>query len=107
MDEPTANLDYGHRHSALVRARKLASDGYTIVMSTHNPEHAFLYATKVVALFAGRVVAEGAPESVLTEELLERLYGIGVDLHEVSHEGRKVKLCLPQDSSQCTVRDSG
>jgi iron complex transport system ATP-binding protein len=107
MDEPTANLDYGHKHSALARARELASDGYAIVMSTHNPEHAFLYATKVVALLAGRVVAEGAPDSVLTKELLERLYGIGVDLHEVLHEGRTVKLCLPQDSSQCTVRDSG
>jgi iron complex transport system ATP-binding protein len=95
MDEPTANLDYGNRHGALTRARKLASDGYAVVMSTHNPEHAFLYATKVVALLSGRVVAEGAPESVLTKELLEKLYGLGVELHEIPRAGGTVKICLP------------
>jgi iron complex transport system ATP-binding protein len=95
MDEPTANLDYGHRHNALTRARALASNGYTVIMSTHNPEHAFLYATKVAALLDGRVIAEGAPEEVLTKELLEKLYGIGVDLHDVPYAGRTVKVCLP------------
>jgi iron complex transport system ATP-binding protein len=95
MDEPTANLDYGHRHNALARARSLASNGYTVVMSTHNPEHAFLYATKVAALLDGRVIAEGAPEEVLTKELLGKLYGIGVNLYDIPYGGNTVRVCLP------------
>jgi iron complex transport system ATP-binding protein len=95
MDEPTANLDYGHRHSALARARKLAAAGYTVVMSTHSPEQAFLYATKVAALSDGRIIAEGTPEKALTRELLERLYGVRVELREISYAGRTVKICLP------------
>jgi iron complex transport system ATP-binding protein len=97
MDEPTANLDYGRQHSALERARALAASGYTIVTSTHNPEHAFLYATKVLALYGSRIVADGKPSEVLTEELIEKLYGIGVRLHDVpSNDGSKtVRICLP------------
>ncbi|MDR1572564.1 MAG: ABC transporter ATP-binding protein [Clostridiales Family XIII bacterium] len=95
MDEPTANLDYGHQHGALERARSLALEGYTVVMSTHSPEHAFLYSTRVLALCGGRAVAEGRPGEVLTEGLLESLYGIGVSLHELSVGGRTVRICLP------------
>jgi iron complex transport system ATP-binding protein len=95
MDEPTANLDYGHRHKALERARSLAAKGYVVVMSTHNPEHAFLYANKVLALFAGTVAAEGEPSRVLTKGLLEELYGVGVSLHDIDRNGKKLRICLP------------
>jgi iron complex transport system ATP-binding protein len=97
MDEPTANLDYGRQHSALARARALAANGYTIITSTHNPEHAFLYATKVLALYDGRVAADGRPSEVLTKELIEKLYGIGVRLHDIPSENGSevVRICLP------------
>jgi iron complex transport system ATP-binding protein len=97
MDEPTANLDYGRQHSALARARALAASGYTIITSTHNPEHAFLYATKVLALCDGRIAACGKPGEVLTEELLEKLYGIGVRIHDIPGEdgSEAVRICLP------------
>jgi iron complex transport system ATP-binding protein len=99
MDEPTANLDYGRQHSALARARGLAASGYTIVTSTHNPEHAFLYATKVLALYDGQTAADGKPSEVLTEELIEKLYGISVRLHDIpSRNGSEaVRICLPSD----------
>ena len=107
MDEPTANLDYGHQHGALERARRLASDGYTVIMSTHNPEHAFLYSTKVLALCGGRAVAEGRPEEALTEDLLEKLYGIDVSLHELRRGEETVRICLPSGGGNADFRSGG
>ena len=40
MDEPTANLDYGNQRRVMQQVRALADGGYTILLSTHNPEHA-------------------------------------------------------------------
>ena len=42
MDEPTASLDFGNQAMVLARIRDLAADGYGIVLSTHDPDHALL-----------------------------------------------------------------
>jgi len=75
MDEPTASLDYGNRLLVLDVARDLVRDGYTVLLSTHDPQHALWYADRALALQAGRVLALGAPREVLTGALLAQLYG--------------------------------
>lgn len=82
MDEPTASLDYGHQANVLQVMRRLADDGYTVIMSTHNPQHALWYADAALALAEGRVAALGAPGAVVSAELIRRLYGIRVRLIE-------------------------
>ena len=42
MDEPTANLDFGNQVRVLERIRALAADGIGVLLSTHDPDHAFL-----------------------------------------------------------------
>ena len=42
MDEPAANLDYGNQFRLLQQVRRLTEQGYTVLLSTHNPEHASL-----------------------------------------------------------------
>lgn len=59
MDEPTANLDYGNQFRLLRQVRALADSGYTVLLSTHNPEHAFRFATDVLVLREGGVRAFG------------------------------------------------
>ena len=78
MDEPTANLDYGNSCRVMERVRALSEKGYTIIFSTHDPNQAFSHATKVLALKDGGVMAVGAPETALTQEVLSELYGIAV-----------------------------
>ncbi|MBQ0038317.1 MAG: ABC transporter ATP-binding protein [Clostridiales bacterium] len=76
MDEPTANLDYGNQIRVLETVQSLAKQGYTVLMSTHNPQNALTYADRVLALYRGRVQADGAPREVLSGTLIRTLYGI-------------------------------
>ena len=75
MDEPTSSLDYGNRLHVLEAARDLAHAGYTVLLSTHDPQHALWYADEALALHEGRVLAQGAPGEIVTPELLQALYG--------------------------------
>lgn len=76
MDEPTSSLDYGNQLRVLERVRLLAQQGYTVLLSTHDPQHALRFSQKVLALSGGQVAAEGCTADVLTPELLRRLYGV-------------------------------
>ena len=76
MDEPTANLDYGNQYRVLETVRGLTENGYTVLMSTHNPEHARRFATDVLALKDGAVYADGPSETTITPTLIEALYQI-------------------------------
>lgn len=93
MDEPTANLDYGNQLRILIRVKELVnSEKLTVIQSTHNPDHVFLFADRVLALIGGQVAAFGTPEAAVTEELIESLYGVKVQLDK-SFGGRMA--CRP------------
>ena len=76
MDEPTSSLDYGNQLRVLQQVKELTHQGYTVLLSTHNPQHALCFADRVLALHDGGVAAFGKAEDVLTPQLLEKLYGI-------------------------------
>ncbi len=78
MDEPTSALDFGNQLRVLALVRELAQEGYGVLLSTHNPQHALTFATRTLALADGRVAALGRPDDVLTPELMARLYGVDV-----------------------------
>ncbi len=82
MDEPTSALDYGNQLRVLRQVRELSREGYTVLLSTHNPQHALTFADRVLALRDGAVEAFGNAESVLSPELMERLYGVKVTMAE-------------------------
>ena len=96
MDEPTANLDYGNQLRVLERVRALSREGYAVLLSTHNPQHALMYADRILALRCGRAIANGPPEDTLTEELIKLLYG--VDTRLVAADGHK--LILPRSGAE-------
>ena len=82
MDEPTASLDYGNRLHVLHTARELSRAGYTVLLSTHDPQHALWYADRALALKEGRMLALGAPRKIVTADLLQQLYGRRIELIE-------------------------
>jgi len=74
MDEPTASLDLGNRIRVLDTIRGLAGSGLAVVLSTHEPEHAFVVADRVAILARDRFVT-GPVEAVMNSAELSRLYG--------------------------------
>ncbi|MGE0558785.1 MAG: ABC transporter ATP-binding protein [Burkholderiales bacterium] len=96
MDEPTANLDFGNQVRVLERIRALADEGIGVLLSTHDPDHAFLCADQVVMLHDGHLMASGAPDAVMTAENLRRLYGVDVAVTAVAlTSGGTRNVCLP------------
>jgi iron complex transport system ATP-binding protein len=96
MDEPTANLDYGNQVRIMEHIAGLTADGYTVLLSTHNPEHAFLWGTRVMVLHRGSIIADGPPIEALTESCLEALYGIPVRLFSLGNEKTgRYQTCMP------------
>ncbi len=86
LDEPTNNLDLTHQYHILARARALNGDGASVFAILHEPNLAAFHADRVAILDRGRIVAEGTPREVLTEERLSALYGI--DLRVLEHPAR-------------------
>ena len=82
MDEPTSSLDYGNQIRVLSAVKQLSGDGYTVLLSTHNPQHALWYADRALALKDGRVAALGPVGEILTPALLQTLYGVKTDVTE-------------------------
>ena len=85
MDEPTASLDYGNREKVLKLLKDLTQQGYSVILSTHDPQHALSYSNKVLALCGGCVEAFGNTEDVLTADLLRKLYGIPAVIVNTDH----------------------
>lgn len=81
LDEPTAGLDLGGREGLVTALDGIAADaGPATVFVTHHVEDIPPSTTHLLALAAGRAVAVGPVDEVLSAELLSRVFGIGVDL---------------------------
>lgn len=78
MDEPTANLDFGNQIKVMLHIKELVAKGITILISTHNPDHALQFADKVAILNQGEISSFGQPQEVVTESNLFQLYGVNV-----------------------------
>jgi iron complex transport system ATP-binding protein len=79
LDEPTSALDLGHQQQALELVDALRRDhALTVVAAMHDLTLAAQYADRLVLLDHGRIVADGSPDDVLSEERIQRHYGARV-----------------------------
>jgi iron complex transport system ATP-binding protein len=77
LDEPTAFLDLGHQIRLLLMLEKWNREcGMSVVFVSHDLSLAARHADRIVVLSRGRVVADGAPEDVLTPEILRSSFGV-------------------------------
>lgn len=96
LDEPASSLDYGNQFKVLNTISKLCDKGYTIIMSTHDPNQAFLYANKALAIKDGKLLTYGNTNDVLTSDMLSYMYSISVTKKEIEQQnGKSITLCLP------------
>lgn len=104
MDEPTNNLDFGNQVLVLRHVQALAREGLGIIMATHYPDHAFRYADKAILIKGGVIVGSGTPEATATEQRLNDLYGVGLNIADACTENglNSMKVCIPALSSSPT-----
>jgi len=96
MDEPTSDLDYGNQIRVLNTVKELTREGYTIIQSTHNPDQAFLYADKVLALYKHKVLSFGTPKYIINSGLIKKLYNVDVELNSLYDD--KIRICIPKSA---------
>ena len=83
LDEPTAGLDLTASFDYLARIRRQIANGKTIVLVTHQLSEIPPDIERVILLRAGRIIADGAKQEVLTPEELGRAYDTEVRLTRV------------------------
>lgn len=93
MDEPYSNLDYGNQIRLMKILLDLKKMGYIVLLSSHNPQDAFLYADKVIVMNDGEIKNIGKPDIVLTPDLLSEIYKCNIEIIKIK---KKYTLCVPK-----------
>jgi branched-chain amino acid transport system ATP-binding protein len=75
LDEPTAGMGAGERDRVLDQVRALAArGGLTILLVEHDMEVVFGFASRIVVLHQGRVVADGTPQQIRDDARVREIY---------------------------------
>jgi len=69
LDEPTTGLDPAVRLALWSRIRELRTAGTTVLLTTHYMDEAQRLCDEVAIVSAGKVIASGAPEELITRQL--------------------------------------
>jgi len=76
LDEPTTYLDVAHQYDLLDLFARLHGQGTTVVAVLHDLNQAARYATDLIVMADGDVVATGTPAEVLTEQLVTDVFDL-------------------------------
>lgn len=90
LDEASSQLDLGNKRRFLDILHRLAEQGKSILLTSHEPDFAIAAATKVILMKKGKVLVAGPMDKVLTKDNLETIYETPIELMEIG--GRKVVL---------------
>ncbi|KZS52584.1 ABC transporter ATP-binding protein [Rhizobium anhuiense] len=85
LDEPTNHLDIQHQLDILSLISKL---GITSIVALHDLNLAAMFCDSLAVLDKGEVVASGAPEDVLTEDMIGRVFGVRAHVQKSAVHGR-------------------
>lgn len=95
FDEPTAHLDYGNQLNVLRLIKKLSNEGYAIVITTHNPDHAMLLGGLAAILDKEGNLSVDHVDVIINEKLLKNVYNADLKLIKVPELSRTA--CVPSD----------
>jgi ferric hydroxamate transport system ATP-binding protein len=88
LDEPTSALDIAHQIDVLSLVRALGRESdLGVIVILHDINMAVRFCDDIVALGAGRIVAQGTPDAVMREDVLARIYGLRMGVHRLPGTG--------------------
>jgi len=85
LDEPTNHLDIHHQMALLKLVGELS---LTTIVALHDINHAAMFCDQLLVLDGGKVVAQGAPEEILSEALMRGVFRVEARIDCSPHHGR-------------------
>ncbi len=79
LDEPTSALDIKNQGIVLKILKEVAESGKTIILSTHNPNHALYLKGKAILIDNGNIIKIGSAQEVVNKEVLKIVYGNNIE----------------------------
>jgi iron complex transport system ATP-binding protein len=101
LDEPTTFLDLAHQIEVLDLCARLHEAGRTVVAVLHDLNQAARYASHLIALRDGQVIAAGPPARVITADLVEQAFGLHARIIEDPESG--TPLVIPAFRAAATI----
>jgi iron complex transport system ATP-binding protein len=101
LDEPTTYLDLTHQIDVLDLCARLHAAGRTVVAVLHDLNQAARYASHMIVLREGAVIAQGPPEDVITAETVAEAFGLRARIFPDPETGTPLVIPLP---SQVTAK---
>lgn len=92
MDEPTSALDYSNQFKVIQILKDLTRRGYSVVLTSHNPDYAFMLGGKVGMLFRDGSFEFGPVKAHMTDQRLSRMYGTPIKVYEM--EALQTSICV-------------
>ncbi|MFL2914848.1 MAG: helical backbone metal receptor [Nitrospinia bacterium] len=87
LDEPTSALDLKYQIQILNILKRLNEEkNITLILAMHDLNLASRYCRRLILLDDGAIVRNGTPAEVLKKEVLENVYGVHVNLHNLDGE---------------------
>ncbi|WP_462350703.1 ABC transporter ATP-binding protein [Fusobacterium varium] len=87
LDEPSASLDMMYEDELFKHLESMKSEHKTVMSVIHNLRIAVKYCTRLILMSNGEIVEDGEPEKVITEENLNKVYGINARVYHNSISG--------------------
>ncbi len=94
LDEPTTALDLAHQQLIMESVKGLAKTGCGVVIVAHDFNLVAAMADQVVAVSGGQLVSRGSPETVLTQNLFEEVFGVRVIISTHPESGHPLVIHL-------------
>nr|Q07LU3.1 RecName: Full=Hemin import ATP-binding protein HmuV [Rhodopseudomonas palustris BisA53] len=76
LDEPTSSLDLRHQLDLVSTAARCARNGTTVIAILHDLNLAARFADRIVVLHQGALAADGPPDQVIQNSLINRVFDI-------------------------------
>jgi iron complex transport system ATP-binding protein len=102
LDEPTASLDLRHQLDVLATARRRAERGVTVIAILHDLNLAALFAERVIVLDRGRMAGDGPPSAIITDAILEDVFGVAGAVGHATASG--LPYVLPHQATSVQLR---
>ncbi len=96
LDEATSALDLYNQYRVLSLLHRLCKEeGYTVILSTHDPAHALSAADRALLFMPDKSYVLGGGADILNEETIFRAYGIRGRMSTVIHKGSELRCFVP------------